>query len=198
MNALALPTPYPLHWPAGRARTPAHKRERARYEVRTVSGAIGGIETEAARWRRSNRRITNWELTTNISGRMQTPQDPGAAFWFTLATGDATVGQDLMVLACDRFERVEQNIRAISLTMERLRLVDEIGAYSLAAAVEGAKALPPPVVERPWHEVLHVSLTAPLYIAEAAYRGAALKAGEGSPEIKELNRAIAEARQVLK
>src|SRR5215471_3691890 len=157
-TALALPTPYPLHWPAGRPRTPENRRERPRYEVRSVSVAIAGIEREVGRWASPiKRRITNWELTTNISGRRHRPDDPGVAFWFTLAGDDLTADASLMVLACDRFQLVEQNIRAISLTMERLRLVDEIGAYSLVAAVEGAKALPPPVTERPWWEVLHVA-----------------------------------------
>ena len=73
------------------------------------------------------------------------PADPGAALWFTLGGKDITRGRHkVMVLACDKFRRLAQNIRAIALTMERLRLVDEIGAYSLVAAVEGARALPPP------------------------------------------------------
>src|SRR5262245_49501482 len=126
-TALPLLTPYPLHWPAGRARTPEHRRERPRYEVRSVSVAIAGIEREVARWASpTSRRITAWELTTNISGRRNKPDDPGAAFWFTLAGDDLTADAALMVLACDRFQLVEQNIRAVSLTMERLRLVDEI------------------------------------------------------------------------
>lgn len=91
--------------------------------------------------------------------------------------------------------------------MERLRLVDEIGAYSLVAAVEGAKALPPPsarnrsadgvaVPDRPWYTILGVQPDAPLLVAEAAYRTLAKAAGEGSSVLVELNLAIEQARRL--
>ena len=115
-----------------------------------------------------------------------------------------------MVLACDKFRRLAQNIRAIALTMERLRLVDEIGAYSLVAAVEGARALPPPdratasLIDdggRPWHEVLQVMPNAPLAIAEAAYRALArtahADAGGNDQMMTRLNAAIEAARKEL-
>src|SRR5262249_18138937 len=100
------------------------------------------------------------------------------------------------------FAKVWQNVRAIGLTLERLRLVDELGSYSLVAAVSGAKALPPPGAspeagDRPWHLVLQVSPTCALYVAEASYRALAKAAGEGSPRLVELNAAIATAREVL-
>jgi hypothetical protein len=199
---LHVPAPYPLAWPDTKPRTPLQRREAERYAVRSFADAIAGIEAEVRRWAKGSARIINWELTSNISGRArQDPDDPGAAFWFELAAGDATIGADLCVLACDRFQRVAQNIRAISLTLERLRLVDELGSYSLVAAVSGAKALPPPASaarERAWYLVLAVAPAAPLAVAEASYRALAKAAGEGSPRLVELNRAIAEARKELK
>jgi hypothetical protein len=193
-----LPAPYPLSWPSGRARTPAERREKGRYSLRLYSQAMATLETEVARWQRikRNARIVDWQLTSQHVGRTQTPGDPGAALWFTLAGKDVTGGQSLMVLACDRFEELPQNVRALSLTMERLRLVDEIGAYSLVAAVEGAKALPPPL--GPWHDILGVAETAPLVVVEAAYRALAREAGEGSPRLRDLNDAIARARAALR
>jgi hypothetical protein len=203
-----LPAPYPLAWPPGRARTPQHARAGDRYGVASNVAAIKAIEAEVKRWRSGEReaRITAWELTTNISGRsMGEPSDPAAALWFTLSGKDITFGQSLMVLACDRFRKLAQNIRAISLTMERLRLVDEIGAYSLVAAVEGARALPPPSAGRseavglpgkPWHEVLGVAPDAPLLVAEAAYRALAKEEGEGGNHLVELNLAIEQARRL--
>lgn len=203
MNELRhVPAPYPLAWPPAKDRTPSHRRAPDRYEVKTFAQAIGGLETEVNRWGRTAARIVNWEVTTNISGRALTnPDDPGASFWFELATGDATLGAELCVLACDRFQRVPQNIRAISLTLERLRLVDELGSYSLVAAVSGAKALPPPASQapdQPWHVVLAVSPDAPLGVAEAAYRALAKSAGDGSPRLIALNAAIAAAREALR
>lgn len=202
MNALTIPAPYPLAWPPAKPRTPWQRRERDRYAVTSYRDALVGLEAEVKRWTGTAARIVNWEVTTNVSGRMgEAPDDAGAAIWFELATGDSTFGADLCVLACDRFQRVSQNIRAISLTLERLRHVDELGSYSLVAAVSGAKALPPPAAEireRAWHLVLAVSPEAPLAVAEASYRALAKAAGEGSPQLVELNRAIVEARQELR
>lgn len=200
MPAAQLPAPYPLAWPPGRARTPPGRREVARYSLRLFSQAMATVETEIARWQRPRRdaRLIDWQLSSWHVGRSQLHDDPGAALWFTLAGKDITDGANLMVLACDRFQQLPQNVRALSLTMERLRLVDEIGAYSLVAAVEGAKALPPPIDARGWHEILGVAETAPLVVAEAAYRALAREAGEGSPRLRDLNDAIARARAALR
>jgi len=206
MADIGLPAPYPIAWPPGRPRIAPGERLDGRYNPYTVAQAVETIEAEVKRWQRRTQRtqLTSWELTTNLSARMRNePDDPGAALWFTLATGDITRGQSLMVLACDRFKKLPQNIRAISLTMERLRLVDEVGAYSLVAAVEGARALPPPrdavaVPDRPWWEILGVAADSPLLVVEAAYRALARKAGEGSPKLVELNLAIQAARRELR
>jgi hypothetical protein len=194
-----LPAPYPLAWPPGRARTPADRREKGRYSLRLFSQAMATIEAEVTRWQRvkRNARIVDWQLSSWHVGRAQAHADPGAALWFTLAGKDVTGDTALMVLACDRFEELPQNVRALSLTMERLRLVDEIGAYSLVAAVEGARALPPP--ERPfdWRKVLDIE-TRSLAAAEAVYRALAREAGEGSDKLRDLNLAIDAARRELR
>jgi len=204
MQALTLPAPFPLAWPPGRPRIPSRERLPDRYGANTVPQALASAEAEVKRWRAPTRsaRIISWELSSDYLGRAK-PDDPGAALWFTLGGKDITSGASLMVLACDRFKSLPQNIRALSLTMERLRLVDEVGAYSLIAAVEGARALPPPgaavaVPDRPWREVLGIAGEAPLLIAEAAYRALARKAGEGSPKLTELNLAIEAARRELR
>jgi hypothetical protein len=194
-----LPPPYPLLWPEGRGRVPSHRREKGRYSLATVAQAMNYLDAETNRWRSYKRadglaRLTGWELTANYSGRGRDPDDPGAALWFTLSTGDATIGQSLMVLACDKFDRLPQNIRAISLTMERLRLVDEIGAYSLINAVEGAKALPPPSPARPWHEVLGVREDASLPVVTAAFR-ALIKESASDQVTMELKAALDAARE---
>lgn len=195
-----IPAPYPLAWPPHRARTPAHNREGKRYEVAGLVEAIGTVDREVERWRKrgaGGERIVNYEITTNHIGRGAAPADPGAALWFTIAGGPITGPAELRVLACDKFRDLPQNVRALSLTMERLRHVAEVGAYTLIAAVEGAKMLPPP--ERPidWRAVLGLGETATLIAANATYRALALEAGEGSDRLKELNAAIAAARKEL-
>lgn len=204
-----LPPPYPLAWPPGRPRTLPSQRLPGRYNAANVPQAMTSLHREVERWRKIGReqRIVSDELTSDLSVRSRAePPDPGAAFWFTLSGPDLTRGASMMVLSCDRFDKLHQNIRAISLTMERLRLVDEIGAYSLIAAVEGAKALPPPssipgvvgTPDDPWYRVLQVSPDAPLAVAQAAYRALALKAGEGSSQLRQLNLAIDQARRMLR
>lgn len=116
MAEAQLPAPYPLAWPPGRERTPARSRQVTRYQVRSVQHAIETIEAEIKRWRAPERtaRITGWELTSNYLGRAM-PDDPGAALWFNMAGKDITTGQSMMVLSCDRFDALPQNIRALSL-----------------------------------------------------------------------------------
>jgi hypothetical protein len=208
---IELPPPYPLTWPNNKPRTPPGRRVKGSYIDRGYAEAMATLEGEIARWQRRERttRITDWQITATHVGRNQPASDPGASLWFILGGQDITQGASLRVLACDKFTKLPQNMRALSLTMERLRLVDEIGAYSLIAAVEGARALPPPsgstspalagvaAAEPSWREVLGVAAGAPLAVAQAAYRALAKDAGEGSAKLKELNVAIAAARQEL-
>ena len=63
------------------------------------------------------------------------PADPGAAVWFTLR------GEE-RVLACDRWDRVEHNLRAIAKHIEALRGQKRWGVGSLEQAFRGFAALP--------------------------------------------------------
>lgn len=76
-------------------------------------------------------------------------------------------------------------------------MAHEIGAYTLEAAVQGAKALPPPEEQINWREILGLGPSATLVAAHAVYRALAKEAGEGSPKLKRLNLAIEAARQEL-
>lgn len=196
-RTVVVPAPYPLSWPPTKPRTPAHQREKGHYSLRTMTQAMGTVEVEVQRWQKRDRpeRIIDWEITTNHVGRSRDPEDPGAALWFTLGGKAITGPASLMVLACDRFQELPQNVRALSLTMERLRLVADVGAYSLVAAVEGARALPPP--ERPvdWRAVLGLGPGANVEIANAVYR--TLVKGADEARLRELNAAIEVARKEL-
>lgn len=106
----------------------------------------------------------------------------------------------MMVLACDKFDKLPGNMRALGLTMERLRLVADIGAYSLVQTVEGARALPPPERVIDWRMAFGMlsHATPSLRVVEGIWRTMAAEAGEGSPRLVELNLAIEAARQELK
>lgn len=174
-----LPQPYPLAWPAGRPRIAAANREADRYAAKRVADALDLLDVEIRRWRAPERaaRIVAHELTGDppLRGR-EDPADPAAALWFRLGGRDLALGSHgIMVLACDRFRRLAQNIRAIGLTSED----------------DGA----------PWRDVLGVMPTAPLAVAEAAYRALAKSThadiGGSDARMRRLNLAIAAARKEL-
>jgi len=81
--------------------------------------------------------------------------------------------------------------------MQRLRLVDEIGAYSFVQAVQGALALPAPKPIVPWWQVLQVNRDAPVSLVNAAYRALAKElheSGGGDDQLRALNEAVSAAR----
>lgn len=164
----------PLHWPARQPRTlPMQRRFNVSMKATTVSTASRQIEEEV-------RRLggTDLVLSTNLqlradgfprSGQVD-PVDPGAAVYFTRK------GKDL-VFACDRYNSVRQNLRAISLHLEALRGMERWGVGSLDQAFAGYAALPETAGADPWWKVLGLE-EAPRTGDEVvrAYRNAARRA----------------------
>lgn len=78
-------------------------------------------------------------------------EDPAVAVYFTYK-------EKQMCFACDRWNKVEDNIQAVRKTIEALRGIARWGTGDmLAAAFTGFAALPPPIVaghSRHWREVL--------------------------------------------
>ncbi|HEU0073591.1 MAG TPA: J domain-containing protein [Dehalococcoidia bacterium] len=103
-------------------------------------------------------------------------------------------------LTCNRFYRREENIRAVYLTLEALRLADERGILrELAEAAAGFLEAPKGArVKRPWHEVLGVMPTADAAVIKAAYRATAQTAhpdaGGSEAAMAELNAAYEQAK----
>jgi hypothetical protein len=141
-------------------------------------------------------------LSTNIPLRRdglpyaarRVPEDPGVAVYFDL-------DGEPQCFPCDKWDRVQDNLRAIELTIRALRGLERWGAKEMVrAAFRGFQALPPPGGDRPWWKVLGVRQEAPIDVIEAAYR---LEARQAHPDINggaadrmvELNRAIEEARR---
>lgn len=174
---------YPLHWPRGRARTPAGSRRRAAFNSKrhngryqettelTISDALDRLEDEVTRLG-----VTVYTLSTNVEPRLdgrprsvsQRIEDPGVALYFKLQ------GQDT-VLACDRWDRVADNIAAIAKHIEALRGMDRWGVGSLRQAFAGYRALPPGgdesvPAEKPWWQILGVDRAAPMAEIEAKWR----------------------------
>lgn len=141
---------YPLHWPAGWPRTALAQRKPAAFgkmrasgygrEALTVAGARGRLSRELGLLDASNPVLsTNVELRLDGQPRSdrRDPDDPGAAVYFSL-------GGRPMALACDRWDRVADNIAALAKHIEALRGMDRWGVGTTAQAFTGYQALPSP------------------------------------------------------
>lgn len=135
---------FPLEWPAGWRRTDRYRRQPASF--RTKASADGRLSVMKATERLEGEveRLggRNPTLSTNVSLRMDgrprsddEPGDPGVALYFTFK-GKATV------LACDRWNRVADNIAAIAAHIDALRRVDRYGVGTIEQALSGYKSLP--------------------------------------------------------
>lgn len=166
-------TRYPLSWPAGVARTPAHRRQRPKFQAPTFARARDDLLAELKRLG-----ATGVVLSTNVelrqdglpySGR-RNPDDPGVAVYFTRK------GRQL-AMQCDRWVSVEENLRAISDAIECIRTIERRGTGEMVdAAFSGFAQLPAArTALRPWHEVLGVVPHAGAEIVQQAYRTLVMK-----------------------
>lgn len=127
---------YPLTWPLGRPRT--GWREESKFNV-TPGRAIKDVQDEVARLGGSGLIIS-----TNVPLRrdgvpfatMRPNGDPGVAVYFTYK-------KKPMCFACDRWDRVEDNMRAVAKTIEALRGISRWGTGDMIEqAFTGFAALP--------------------------------------------------------
>ena len=183
---------FPLAWPTGYPRTEAYKRRRANFKAFSFAQAR---DTLIAEIRRLGAR--NPVLSTNVplrrdglpyanSGLMK---DPGVAVYFTLK-------ERQLVLACDRWDKIEDNMRSIELTIDAMRGMERWGCSDmLNRAFTGFTALPEPPKKQSWQEIFG---TADPIKAEDQYRQLMKQAhpdlGGSHERAQELNKAIEEAR----
>lgn len=161
---------YPLTWPEGWSRTTPKARKSGRAFKVTTYRARGELYRELKRLKAAkvilstNIPIRKSDGQFNVDARE--PQDPGVAIYFER-------GGKPQVLACDAYDQVGANIRAIGLTVEALRSIERYGATELLErAFTGFKALP---AARPWHEIVGCSPTASPVEIEDAYHAALKK-----------------------
>lgn len=164
-------TAYPLQWPAGRPRTSYPLA--SKFEPTSFAVARDNLLKELKRLGASNVVLsTNVELRQDglpYSGRRQ-PDDCGVAVYFS----DRKKRQ--MALACDRWRKIEDNLRGITKTIEALRGIERWGTGEMVdAAFTGFAALPPSPASKPWYEVLCVVSHASTEIVREAYQNASLR-----------------------
>lgn len=195
---------YPLYWPEGRPRTPRYHRERAKFDTsfaRARDEIVRQVELMTGKYEWERKRA-NAILSTNVPLRRdglplangKTPEDPGVAVYFTY--------KDRKVcFACDRWDRVEDNMQAIVKTIDALRGISRWGTGDMMeAAFRGFVALEHAATEH-WSTTLGCARTATRADVEVAYRRARSRAhpdNGGTPEqFNAVERAWADALAVL-
>lgn len=159
-------TRFPLSWPAGRPRT--RYPVRSKFKVQSFAvvrdellhqlkllGATAVILSTNIRLRQDG---------LPLAGQAQ-PADTGVAVHF------AYKGRPV-AFACDRWDRIEDNLQAVRHTIDALRGIARWGTGDMVdAAFSGFAQLPAArTALRPWHVVLGVAPHASTDEATAAYR----------------------------
>lgn len=192
---------YPVSWPTGRAKEGGRKQalwqsggSQLNFDqaVGRLRKQVNAITPFGRSWRvREQTLSTNYEL--RVDGRPRRdrgrPFDQAVAFYFELD------GQP-HVLACDRFDRIEDNIAAIAAHIEALRGQERWGVADMKQAFAGHVALPAP---EQWWQVLGVSEHATADDVDRAWREKMRAAhpdhGGSAAAAQRLNWARAEARR---
>ena len=158
---------YPLSWPAGWPRTPTHLRIVSPFKNMATDKCFRELMDELGRL--GARKViisSNLKLRQDGMPYSQQPRhnDEGIAVYFT-RKGVA------MSLACDKFFKREENMRAIAKTIDAIRGIERWGSSDMMErAFTGFAQLAAPADVRQWWQVLGVSESAPGHEVELAYR----------------------------
>lgn len=187
-------TAYPLCWPIAYERTTVHRKKYSQFKT-TVQRARDGVMTEVIRLGGKSTIISsNVPLRKDgmLYADQPNPSDSGVAVYFTF-------NGKQMVLACDRYYRLYENLRAIELSLEAMRGLARWGvSQMLERSFSGFALLEAPKVEKPWQEVLQCSGNEPFDIIKLHYHHLAKVAhpdhGGSTDAMAELNRAWEQAK----
>lgn len=125
---------YPLRWPTGWPR--AKNRRAAPYKV-TLEQAVKEAVAELSRMGAKDVVLSSNMRVGLIRSSETELKDPGVALYWT------TKGGQPMVMACDGWSRLRDNVRAIGLTLAAIRAIERSGASQLLERVfTGFQALP--------------------------------------------------------
>lgn len=165
---------YPLQWPVGRARTPGHARKYGQLNKMPSSRIRSQLFNELRKMD-----VTTFVVSSNLAVRndglpyanQRTPQDPGVVLYFTRKGVD-------IAIACDAWETVDANLRAVGLTIEAIRGMERWGTEEMVdRAFTGFKALPEAIItpapSRNWNDVLGVEPNATKQQIKTAYQNLA-------------------------
>lgn len=168
---------YPLQWPVGWKRTEPWKRQSSRFKRPSMDD--GSRETiEQLRMMSVSRQDV--VISTNVKVRLDglpysnqpQPSDCGVAVYFRRArrvNGSRVVGD--FVIACDNFNRVEDNLWAIAKTLEAMRAIERYGAEQITdRTFTGFAALPEKMARRRCWDVFAMPENCPTQDLFARYK----------------------------
>lgn len=122
---------YPLQWPKSWPKTAEAKREPGHQFKHSLASALAGLRDEVRRLGGKN-----LVLSSNYSLGNEHPKQPGVVAYFDY-------DEKPVAIPCDRWARVEANVRAIALTIEAMRGMERWGAkHMITAMFSGFTALP--------------------------------------------------------
>lgn len=141
---------YPLHWPEGWPRTPAHKRRKSAYTVSETSAREDLLHS--LRLMGGSKVILSTNVELRLDGlpyaNRRAPVDPGVAVYWTRNAVEES-------MAIDIHPTVRENYRAIGQAIDALRQLDRCGAPEvLKRAFTGFAALPEKASESSWRAVM--------------------------------------------
>jgi hypothetical protein len=126
---------YPLHWPPGWPRTALPQQ--SKFSDRPLGQSIANLKRELELMH-----ATGVIISSNVT-LGQTPKDKGICVYFQFK------GKPY-ALPCDKWNSVEDNLRALTNHIEALRGQERWGVGTLERAFAGYLALP--AATRQWHE----------------------------------------------
>lgn len=181
---------FPLCWPDGQPRTPRAARKRGQFNM-TLGVAVAELRDEVGRLGARDL-IVSTNVRTKPNGMPyageREPDDPGVAVYFTWGKGQRAV-------ACDTYDAVWKNIRAITHCLDALRALERHGSSAiLERAFRGFAALPAAATVPSWWQVLGVPPDASPGEIEDAYRRKALETHPDKGGSAEAFARVAEAR----
>lgn len=206
------PSAYPLAWPTGRPRATTREAWRFGTQKRSAfddNDPLKARKTEPVTLAEARERLAveldrlgakSPILSSNVELRIDgaprsgrpPPQDPGVAVYFDL-------GKRPVVLACDSYAEVAQNIAAIAAHIDAMRRMERYKVASMEQMFTGFLALPAPMVVDDWREALGNPST--LAEAETSFRekmkAAHPDAGGTHAAAAKLTAAIGMARKAL-
>lgn len=184
-----------IDWPEDYDRTDPDEREP--YPGNISVGhreAFGSIDEELGRWGAGLDRIEfaapAYANDSRIPHESADPDDPGVAVYFRRHDDHADRGY---AIACDRWNSLRDNARAISLYVRRKRLAERCGVATAQAEFQtaalpsgdeddGAIAVGPAETSTAPHDVLDVAPDAPDDVVEAAARRKAANVHPDQPD----------------